>query len=646
MCVCGGVLRPSRSARTVPTIWRLVVHKTKGLRIATRCTTMDQFVAAFHRFVDAQTVFISTLNPRSVGLETAFSIDLADNTPALRGIGVVIESWTTPHNPYGRPGLQLGIRRLTVDSEPVFDRLLFAREATSPTPTSSSSVMQVIVTKPGVPRPLAKTLPAPIGVKGVSTPPAERAAPVSSNVQLPVPDNERTPGSDLVLPANPLMNIDDKSLEGFVDCTLYEETGNFFGEQPVLEDPDDPLAAPPLLAPRRSPTAPIPIAVPMLVVPSLPSLTKPVPVINKLTPPMGASAHVTPAQFTLPMFGKNVAPANRIIPIETLNTANQIAQQMAAITTPPPAPPPIPGKPWLSAETAEMLDLEPDPSVVSPLPLPQPQAVEYSEQTYPSYDQRAHSGSYDAAPPQQHVSNSYPAQAYRAPMPAFLSKRRAVIGVSAAATATIAIALIMASHSSTKPAVAVATPLPTLIASNSNHVRVAAPEQHLDPPIGDASALATDDPPAPESTDTTIVGKGPCKIAISTTPAGSLISIDGQQVGPSPLTVAGPCEKRRVDIAHPRYAPVERIVMPKPTDAGAPVDITLMRPTHNLFVETQPAGATVSIDGHRAGTSPTMVKVMGFTTLTLTIEKAGWKPAIKKLYSKSPVDRMSVKLGR
>ena len=135
MCVCGGVSRPSRSARRLRTINQLVGHKTKGLRIATRCTTMDQFVAAFHRFCDAQTVFISTLNPRTVGLETAFSIDLADHTPALRGVGVVLKSWPTPQNPYGRPGLQLGIRRLTADSEPVFDRLLFAREATAKTPS-------------------------------------------------------------------------------------------------------------------------------------------------------------------------------------------------------------------------------------------------------------------------------------------------------------------------------------------------------------------------------------------------------------------------------------------------------------------------------------------------------------------------------
>src|SRR4029079_1682275 len=36
----------------------------------------------------------------------------------------------------------------------------------------------------------------------------------------------RTPGSALVLPANPLQDLTDESIEGFVDCTLYEESGN------------------------------------------------------------------------------------------------------------------------------------------------------------------------------------------------------------------------------------------------------------------------------------------------------------------------------------------------------------------------------------------------------------------------------------
>src|SRR6185503_17414550 len=61
---------------------------------------------------------------------------------------------------------------------------------------------------------------------------------------LPAID-QRTPGSALVLPANPLQNLSDESIEGFVDCTLYEESGNFF--HPAADDGEwnDELADPP-----------------------------------------------------------------------------------------------------------------------------------------------------------------------------------------------------------------------------------------------------------------------------------------------------------------------------------------------------------------------------------------------------------------
>lgn len=604
---------------------------------------MDQFVAAFHRFCDAKTVFISTLNPRSVGLETAFSIDLADNTPALRGIGTVMQSWTTPQNPFGRPGIQLGIKRLTPDSQPILDRLVFAREALAPTPTPQEKLMPVIVVKP---------MPRPAGLKA-STPPAPRV-----QRDEPDPHAERTPGGELVLPANPLMNIDDKALQGFVDCTLFEETGTYFGEQPVVDDPVDPVAAPPLLAPRRV-TQPMPMSNPDI--PGIPSIGKTRPVINKLTPPMGASAFTQPGQFTLPMFSKQSARASKVIPATTSSTANEIAQRMQQpLHTPPqrPAttPPPIPAKPWISAETAEMLDLEPDPSVVQPLPQDPEQSgpavitsappghggePTYVDQTYPAYEPQTHaSDRYTAQPPPQiHISQQFPAPAYRAPKP---NRRTLVIGATAAVTVVIAIALI-ASHGDRAVTAAPAAPAakpPTLVATASDHIHLG-----TDAPVA-APAVAPSPAPEPETDGEgtpSVIGKGPCKLAISTTPAGSMIAIDGEALGPSPLTVAGPCSQRKIDIAHPRYAPVQKLVTPKADDT---LDVTLMRPTHNLFVDSTPAGATVSIDGHRAGTTPTMVKVMGFTTVTLSISKPGYRTASKKFYSKVASDRASVKLGR
>ena len=51
----------------------------RGLRIATRCADVEQFVASFYRFCTDKTFFVSTTALRPVGLETAFSLDLVDN---------------------------------------------------------------------------------------------------------------------------------------------------------------------------------------------------------------------------------------------------------------------------------------------------------------------------------------------------------------------------------------------------------------------------------------------------------------------------------------------------------------------------------------------------------------------------------------
>jgi hypothetical protein len=52
----------------------------------------------------------------------------------------------------------------------------------------------------------------------------------------------RVKGSDLVLPANPLGGVESESLDAFVECTLYEETGGFSVDSEATtpgEGPDD-----------------------------------------------------------------------------------------------------------------------------------------------------------------------------------------------------------------------------------------------------------------------------------------------------------------------------------------------------------------------------------------------------------------------
>jgi hypothetical protein len=504
------------------------------LRIATRCTSIDQFVAAFHRFCDAQTCFISTLTARPVGLETAFSIDLANAQPALRGMGIVLEAWTTPGNRFGRPGLLLGIRKLTADSEGVFERLLAAHVAATPPPFLQQ-----------LPPPAPSQLAQPIALPNV------------------LPDDTRTPGSELVLPANPLMNISDHSLEGFVDCTLYEETGNFF---PAPEPEIDAANVDPLVEPPRRVTIP-PIAEP-----------------RTMTGPMMS----LPRTLTGPM-----------TPI--------------AIAMPPPMPPPMPlAMPMARPVVKRALERAASEPFV-PVPSAPPMTVR-------------------------------PIRRGRITgIAAWPRQRIAVAG--GVAVITIALAIVIASKSGHASHATATTDDADLVAANlpPPERRAATPSVPHPVPVADVAPLAGDDP-GDASGGAPMFGSGPCKIAVSTTPAGSIISVDGEVAGPSPITIGGPCAKRKLDIAHPRYAPATRIVAATP-DAAANIDVALARPTHDLYVETSPAGAAVSIDGHRAGTTPTLVKIMGFTALSLRIDKFGFKSTTQRIYSKSPHDRVTIKLG-
>jgi hypothetical protein len=109
--------------------------------------------------------------------------------------------------------------------------------------------------------------------------------------------------------------------------------------------------------------------------------------------------------------------------------------------------------------------------------------------------------------------------------------------------------------------------------------------------------------------------------------------------------IRGTCGRRRVDVKHPRYAPGQKWVTLS-QEKPATADIPLNRPTHAVTIITQPAGATISIGGRRAGTTPTSVQMMGFTKVALTIEKKGYKTVVESIYSKVDGERRTVTLTR
>jgi hypothetical protein len=142
---------------------------------------------------------------------------------------------------------------------------------------------------------------------------------------------------------------------------------------------------------------------------------------------------------------------------------------------------------------------------------------------------------------------------------------------------------------------------------------------------------------------TPVVGSGPCRLTVATTPAASIVRLDDVAIGPSPLTIASTCEKHKIELSHARYQNLTRWVT---LSAGQPqeLDVNLPRPVHAVTIASFPTGAELSIDGRRAGTTPMIIQMMGFATVNLTFSKAGFQSVTKKVYSKLPQDHVFVKL--
>jgi hypothetical protein len=626
--------------------------KTKGMCIATRCTTVDQFVQMFHRFVDEQSFFVSTLNTRPPGLETSFSVQLSDGTPVLRGMCIVQQAWSTPANPFKTPGVRLGIKRLTAQSTPVFQRLLDARNAKKP---AGSQLATVVVAKPGTPRPIAKSpftetapavsarsrveinqparpaseptkvdlprattgdgvprqitvettdstdektdvrepkrpiMPLPgslvrpsIAVpKSIPSPAAARdSSPLLEVTPLaavdvrevakpietaePVADESRTPGSELVLPANPLMNLTDESLEGYVDCTLYEETGTFF---PAEDDTsfDDDVIPPP--AANGAAAA---------------------------TESDGVSRRATPG-----------AIARGSAPVIANAVAGDPAPASASVAndTPPPPPP---------------VDASAEPAPTLPLAAPTSEPTRIPPVTAAG----------EVLQPTRHK---------RAPW--------LLVGGGAGLLAIAAIVFAIASSSdggARPPSTTAKGPVEDEATARSPAVQL---EKDVAPDTQQAVARSepADEPPTGDSPP--LVGSGPCKVIVRTTPAASFVRIDGNTVGPSPLTVATECGKRKVEVVHPRYALGTRMVTLSEGTTES-LDVTLSRPSHVVTVTSQPSGAQVFLDGRLAGTTPTKLNVLGFVVLKLEIKKIGYQPEDVRLYSKKAQDKVGVRLTK
>ena len=121
----------------------------EAIRIVTRCTSRDQFVAMFSRYCTATSCFIPSSDSRAVGTATAFSIRLADGTLLLRGEGVVLNAWSHGNHRFKRPGIELGIHKLDDECGELFEQLIRPRSTAVPLPPQTQLQM-LLAAQPSV----------------------------------------------------------------------------------------------------------------------------------------------------------------------------------------------------------------------------------------------------------------------------------------------------------------------------------------------------------------------------------------------------------------------------------------------------------------------------------------------------------------
>jgi PEGA domain len=202
----------------------------KLLRLATRCSTNEEFFATFSRFVDETSIVILTSQPRPVGTKQPILVQLSGGEAMMRGEAEVVEVRTSPRG-------MMRLKLLAVDEKTRDvhrELLLRARKLAQ-----------------------AKSTPPPIPAEPV--PPPKRATSAAEGTGQA--REERAPHATYTLPANPFGELPDQALELFIECTLYEETGSFptDGLNEIAQGTPPPSAVPQPIGAQPSTAVPMPI---------------------------------------------------------------------------------------------------------------------------------------------------------------------------------------------------------------------------------------------------------------------------------------------------------------------------------------------------------------------------------------------------
>jgi hypothetical protein len=587
------------------------------LRFATRVDSVDALVETFSNLIDKDSLFIITKNVLQVGLRRRFAVTLRDGQPVLSGEAEVQESPALLSGPGSASGLRLRLLRLTPASRALHKRMLDHKRERETTQVTT------------LPEP-----PAPGSTESVLAPesaPGETGAPAESAV----------PPSSFVLPANPLSELADSTLQAFVECAIFEDydVPRFdFGEldKPTPDEPEarpedrgdtDDGPAPATMSARRPRTETAPLA--RAEGPTR-ALTRPPPLPRAATPPPRAA---TPPPAEAPQRRAVTAPPSDVLMpparpsgvlsapavadlSSELTPAPAVAEQSSEITPPP-------------AVTAPPSEITPPPAVAAP---PSELTSAPAVVVPPAI--------LEAPAPSLRRSFVIKAQLLTVVMAlgiGFLGGylvfgARLLGGAPSSGRDTIAASpSIAAAPEAAKPAAPDPAPPgeakePTAAAERDPAEPDPAERDPAEPDPGEPDPAEPEASAEPAAAAAPSAATGACTASIESNVDDAQVSINGSPVGTGTVRDKPvPCgEELLITVEHPRKQRFEERVTASP---GAPARVvaTLRPPAARLTVISNPPGATLSVNGKVVGRSPATVDVKAFRSVRVTASLKGYK---------------------
>lgn len=429
---------------------------------------------------------------------------------------------------------------------------------------------------------------------------------------------ERTPGSSFILPANPLSNLTDESLQGFIDCTIYEDNSQAVSDPAIsgsalgmVEEPDS--------NPDFRPQVPLdePIAPPVVTA-------------TPVRRTASMAAIVEPARATAVERGTSSGvldlprPASQ--PLSSVDDDDDDDDDLL--------PPAVAAAPVIAPPAAAARTRTSRPTPPPPLP-PPPRSASSSGSSAPDWMAPAASGArprVGTKPPPKPSSGRWIVPVL------FLA---VVVGIAA-------LYLRQRDRAGGTPrggsgAVVARDASVGARDASGGTAPLGAPDAGVAGSTVDGGAATTVDAGARPAIDAGALASGTCHLKVSTTPAGAAITLGRRSLGPAPVDVDVDCGSATLTARMAKYQPLTRSVA---FAAGAVTELRLKlaRPNHNVTVVSTPRGATVTVDGRRAGTTPLSLEVSGFTRHSLTIELKGYQPYRTSVTTDDPEQTVAVPL--